>query len=208
MRGSRRVAAWLLVVSALALSLGPLFLRANGQPSTALAKPCWPEEALHGRDTLYGLLPCNDLRALAPVMQEKVGCVTSKMQASGRPVTPFETYRSKRRQAHLYSYGRTRPGPRVTNVKDPATGFHFWGIGVDLIHPRLKWDAPPSYWWHMGQFAEQCGLVAGTFWKSFPDHPHLNWAAWESASRRPAWVKRLQAEGKRDSLLLRLGAMR
>ena len=77
-----------------------------------------------------------------------------------------------------------------------------------MIHPKLLWSAPDSYWWHMGQFAEQCGLVAGAFWKKFRDAPHVNWAAWESASQRPAWVKRLQAEGKRDSLLLRLGATR
>lgn len=203
-----RLRAWILVASALMLAIAPLFLRAHAQPSTALAKPCWPEDKLVGRDTLFGLIPCNDIRALAPGMQRATRCVIAKMDSSGRPVMAFETFRSARRQALLYSYGRTRPGPIVTNVLDPSTGFHFWGIGADLIHPKLKWDAPRGYWQAMGHFAEACGLVAGAFWKALADFPHINWAAWESARQRSPLIRRLQAERKYDSLLIAVGAAR
>ncbi len=202
----RQLSAWLIVLGAFSCATPPML--AHAQPSTSLPKPCWPEEKLVGRDTAFAAVPCDRIEALAPVMREKVQCIVTKMERSGRPVKVYETYRSRMRQRELWNRGRTKPGVIVTNVKDPATGFHYWGIGADLIHPTLLWDAPGSWWWHLGQFSEQCGLVAGAFWKRFPDRPHVNWAAWESASQRPAWVRRLQAQGKRDSLLIRLGAMR
>lgn len=202
----KRLRWGLLLVAAFVLAFAPLL--AHAQPSTALPKPCWPEQLLVGRDTAFAAVPCDRLEALAPVMREKGQCVIDKMHKSGRPVKPYETYRSRLRQEDLYRRGRTVPGLIVTNVKDPSTGFHFWGLAIDFVHPTKLWNMPRDYWWHLGQFAEQCGLVAGAFWKRLPDQPHVNWAAWESAAQRPAWVKRLQAEGKRDSLLLRLGATR
>ncbi len=176
------------------------------QPSTALPKPCWPEEALHGRDTAFASFPCNSLDVLPVGVRRQVDCTLDKMRAGGWSPRVFETYRSDRRQRYLYSYGRTRPGAKVTNVATAQTGFHYWTLGADVIDAKKLWNANPKFWYWLGQHAESCGLVAGAFWKSFPDRPHVQFAAWESASKRPAWVRRLQAEGKRDSLLLRLGA--
>jgi hypothetical protein len=177
------------------------------QPSSALPKPCWPEERLVGRDTAYASFPCNSLAVLPPGMRRQVDCTLNRMRAGGWSPRVFETYRSDRRQRYLYSYGRTRPGAKVTNVATAQTGFHYWTLGADVIDARKLWAASPQFWYWLGQHANACGLVAGAFWKSFPDRPHIQYAAWESASQRPAWVRRLQAEGKRDSLLLRLGAM-
>jgi hypothetical protein len=188
------------------LALAPLTLPA--QPSTTLPKPCWPEEALRGRDTAYASFPCNSLEVLPVGVRRQVDCTLAKMQAGGWSATVFETYRSDRRQRYLYSYGRTRPGAKVTNVATAQTGFHYWTLGADVIDAKKHWKASPKFWYWLGQHAESCGLVAGAFWKSFPDQPHIQFAAWESAARRPDWVKRLQSEGKRDSLLLRLGATR
>lgn len=185
-----------------AMSLVALPLVVSAQPPT----PCTPRAQLTGRDTLLVILPCNSLDVLPVGMRTQVDCTLAKMKAGGFDAAVFETYRSDERQRFLYSYGRTRPGPRVTNVATAATGLHYWTLAVDVIDRRKHWDASPKFWHWLGQHAESCGLIAGAFWRSFPDQPHLQYAAWESASQRPAWAKRLQSEGKRDSLLLRLGA--
>jgi hypothetical protein len=102
----------------------------------------------------------------------------------------------------------------VTRLTHPSTSGRYHclhGIAeraADVIDAKKLWNANPQFWYWLGQHAESCGLVAGAFWKRLPDQPHIQFAAWESASQRPAWVKRLQAEGKRDSLLHRLGATR
>lgn len=168
--------------------------------------PCTPRAQLHGRDTLLAILPCKSLDVLPPGMRAQVDCTLGKMKAGGWNATVFETFRSDERQRFLYSYGRTRPGRKVTNVATAATGLHYWTLAVDVVDAKKAWNASPRFWHWLGIHAESCGLVAGAFWKSFPDQPHIQFAAWESASKRPAWVRRLQAEGKRDSLLLRLGA--
>lgn len=203
----RRIAWGLLIVAALAFALAPLAI-ASAQPSTALAKPCWPEEALHGRDTAYAAMPCASLDVLPVGVRVQVDCTLEKMRAGGWSPRVYETYRSDRRQRYLYSYGRTRPGAKVTNVATAQTGFHYWTLGADIIDAKRLWNASPQFWYWLGQHAESCGLVAGAFWKSFPDRPHVQFAAWESAAKRPVWVRELQATGQRDELLRRLGAAR
>lgn len=203
----RRLGWFVLILAAFAFALAPLGI-IGAQPSTALAKPCWPEEKLVGRDTAYASFPCNDLRVLPVGVRAQVECVLAKMQAGGWNPRVYETYRSDRRQRYLYSFGRTRPGARVTNVATAQTGFHYWTLGADIIDAAKLWDAPERFWYWLGQHAESCGMVAGAFWKSFPDRPHVQFAAWESASKRPQWVRDLQAAGKRDELLERLGAAR
>jgi hypothetical protein len=213
----RKIATWLLVVGALALGLAPVLARANGQapavvtvggnPFTALPKPCWPEALLIGRDTAYAAFPCASLEVLPLGMRRQVECTLDRLRTGGWDPLVYETYRSARRVAHLYSFGRTRPGPRVTNASNPLVAPHYWTLSVDIIDRKKLWNNPRFFYW-LGQHYEACGLVAGAFWKSFPDAPHGQFAAIESMSRAPAWAKRLMAEGKRDSLLLRLGATR
>ena len=153
------------------------------------------------------LLPCRSLDVLPPGMRAQVDCTLAKMKAGGWDATVFETFRSDERQRFLYSYGRTRPGPKVTNVATAQTGLHYWTLAVDVIDRTKHWNPNPKFWYWLGQHAESCGLVAGAFWARFPDRPHLQFAAWESAAKRPAWAKQLQAAGQREALLRRLGAM-
>lgn len=141
-------------------------------------------------------------------MRRQVECTLEKMRAGNWAPVIYETYRSDRRQRYLYAQGRTRPGVIVTNVATASTGYHYWTLGADIIDSTRQWSAPPQFWYWLGQHAESCGLVAGAFWKTLPDKPHVQFAAWESASKRPDWIRRLQREGKRDSLLRRLGATR
>lgn len=189
----------------------PVVIDSAGRPSSAnpyahLPKGCWPEHLLEGRDTAWAFTPCNALEVLPIGMRVQVECTLDRLRKGGWDPLVFETYRSDRRQQFLYSYGRTRPGKRVTNVATARTGFHHWGWAVDIIHRTRHWNHPRFFHW-VGQHAEACGLVAGAFWKSFPDFPHVQFAAIESMSRAPTWAKRLMAENKRDSLWLIAGAM-
>ena len=201
----RRVLIGLCIAGACAIALAPMLSQA--QPSTALAKPCWPEDSLRGRDTAFAAFPCNDLRALPIGMQAGVNCTLNKLRAGGWDPLVFETWRSARRVAYLYSFGRTRPGRKVTNASNPLNAPHYWGYGVDIIHRTRKWDHPRFFYW-VGQHAESCGLVAGVFWKSFPDAPHVQFAMYESERQRPPTIARLMREGKRDSVWLLSGAVR
>lgn len=184
---------------------------AEAQPAThtpagrPLPKQCWPEELLRGRDTAFAAIPCASLDVLPVGMRRQVDCVTARLTAGGWKWRVYETYRSDRRQRYLYSYGRTRPGAKVTNVSSATNGFHHWGLGLDIIHAERLWNHPRFFYW-LGQHYEACGLVAGAFWKRFPDAPHGQFAAVESMSRAPAWMKDYMARRQRDSLLLRLGA--
>lgn len=180
---------------------------AQGNPLHPLPKACWPEALLVGRDTNYAALPCASLDVLPIGMRVQVECTLERLRRGGWSPRVFETVRSDRRQRYLYSYGRTRPGKKVTNVATAATGFHHWGLAVDVIDAKKQWSNPRFFQW-LAQHAEACGLVAGAFWKSFPDAPHIQFAAIESMSRAPAWVRRYQREGQRDSLWARLGAGR
>lgn len=190
---------------ALVLAVAPAVVSA--QPSTALPKPCWPEEALKGRDTAYASFPCADKRVYPPGVLAQVECVEARLTKGGWDYRIYETYRSNRRQRWLYAQGRTRPGPRVTNVSSAELGKHHWGLGIDIIHRTKLWNHPRFFHW-LGQHYEACGLVAGAFWKRFPDQPHGEFAAWESASKRPDWARRYMLRGDRDSLWLRLGVTR
>lgn len=184
------------VLAALCLASFPL---AAQKPT-----PCTPRSALTGRDTLLALLPCNSLAVLPPGMRAQVDCTMDKLKAGGWDAIVYETYRSDERQRFLYSYGRTRPGPKVTNAKDASTTVHHYRLAVDIIHRTRGWDHPRFFKW-VGIHAESCGLVAGAFWKRFPDQPHAQFGAWDGAP--PAWARALVKDSV-GIVWLRVGATR
>lgn len=199
----RRFGLWAAIAAALTLALAPVAVRAQAP----LPKACWDEHLLHGRDTAYAAFPCASLDVLPVGVRKQVECTLDRLKAGGWDAQVYETKRSARRVAYLYSFGRTRPGRKVTNASKPSVAPHYWTLSVDIIHRTRKWDHPKFFYW-LGQHYEACGLVAGAFWESFPDAPHGQFAAIESFARAPVWAKRLMAEGKRDSLLIQLGATR
>lgn len=196
------------VITPVAAAPTPMVVTAYGNPLTALPKACWPDHLLTGADTVWRFAVCRSLDVLPIGMRVQLRCLDDRMVGGGwaRPL-PAETVRSLGRQGYLWEQGRGRPGPIVTNVRDARLGFHHWGLAVDLIHPTRYWDHPRWFHW-LAIHAEACGLVAGAFWKSFPDRPHIQFAAIESMSRAPPHIRRLLANGDRESLWLVLGASR
>lgn len=165
---------------------------------------CTPRSALTGRDTLLALLPCNSLSVLPPGMRAQVECTLGRLKAGGWDPMVFETYRSDERQKYLYSYGRTRPGSKVTNAKDAITTVHHYRLAVDIIHRTKGWDHPKFFHW-LGIHAESCGLVSGAFWRKFPDRPHAQFGAWDGAP--PAWARALVKDSV-GIVWMRVGATR
>jgi D-alanyl-D-alanine carboxypeptidase len=166
-----------------------------GNPLAApLPKACWPKALLKGRDTAFAYLPCSSLDILEPHFRKQVECTLARLKKGGWQPKVFETYRSDARQTALYSYGRTRPGARVTNAKNAITTVHHYGLAVDMIHATKGWNHPKFFYWQ-GQHAEACGLVSGAFWRTMADPPHLQTGAWQGSP--PTWARKLLAK---DSL--------
>lgn len=159
--------------------------------SPALPKPCWPAHLLKGRDTAWRYVPCRSLDVLHPVVRKKIECMLARQRKGGWQPLVQETRRSQELQSAYYAKGRTLPGPRVTNVKTVANGFHGFGLGADVISATKGWSDPKFFYWQ-AQHAEACGLVAGYFWKSFSDPPHIQYAGWGNSP--PLWARRLLAD--------------
>lgn len=87
----------------------------------------------------------------------------------------FETLRSNERQRFLYGQGRDYAGKIVTKAYDAAWSWHGYGAAIDIIHPRLMWDAPEIWWETLAQDAELFKLFPGRRFKSIPDSPHIQW---------------------------------
>ncbi len=106
----------------------------------------------------------------------------------------FETYRSQARQEWLYAQGRTRPGPRVTNLH--TAGRHGMALAADIVwydrRDRPHWDGEAALWARLGHAARAHGLVWGGDWRSPHDPPHIQPSAAQFAEWREkanAWLQ-------------------
>jgi hypothetical protein len=85
----------------------------------------------------------------------------------------FEGYRTPERQRYLYSKGRTRPGPRVSNAK-PWQSLHQYGVAGDFVlylDGGWSWSTSGIHgrWWdRLHELGTQVGLRPLTWEK-----PHL-----------------------------------
>lgn len=200
----KRVVAWLLIVGALGLSLAPVLARpqvpmvthapvvVRATPlSAALPKACWPASLLTGKDTAWLYVPCRSLEVLAPGFRIGLECTLDRMRRGKWQPLVQETLRSDALQRRYYAKGRTAPGPRVTNARDVIATVHGYGLGADVISAVHGWKSPRFFYW-LGQHGETCGLVAGAFWKKFPDGPHVQTGAWDGAP--PPWARALHGD--------------
>jgi peptidoglycan LD-endopeptidase CwlK len=87
------------------------------------------------------------------------------------------TYRSVEEQAALYAQGRTKPGPRVTNldgVTHKSNHNYTPARALDvcvLVQGKVSWD--PAQYAPLGELAKRYGLVWGGAWQTLKDYPHL-----------------------------------
>lgn len=95
--------------------------------------------------------------------------------------------RTMAEQSVLYSQGRMTPGNIVT--KAPAgSSAHNFGLAADLASLKpgtqdIDWSDSYTGWLQMANLATEMGLVAGMFFKSITDRPHVESADWRTVQR-------------------------
>lgn len=117
----------------------------------------------------------NDLTFLAPRFAVAVKMAVAECKALGIEAMVYETYRTKALAEAYYAKGRTTPGKIVTHAKDNVHSWHGFGLAVDVIHARKRWDAPDEWWRKMAGIFKRHGCHWGGDWQTFKDLPHLQW---------------------------------
>lgn len=149
-------------------------------------------------------VPCDtSIGGLAPRF---LAAVMRVLQAVPEAVI-VETCRTEARQAYLYGFGRFYDDGRgvVTRAESARSGWHFYGLAVDVVHRTLRWDAPPAWWRRVGDAARKEGLAWGGDWPQFPDSPHIQWGA--PMRRSPSDEARaLYAQGGKAAVWRAVGA--
>ena len=93
----------------------------------------------------------------------------------------FELFRTNKRQQHIYGFGREYDEvypPRIrTKAYDASFSWHGYGLAIDIVHPKLLWNADEAWWEQLAKDYEQVGLFSGRRFKSIKDSPHAQWYA-------------------------------
>lgn len=111
-----------------------------------------------------------------PPFLEKCEYMIQELSAQGKHFYAISGYRSKKEQADLYAQGRTKPGPKVTNVTNSA---HMYGIAIDfcadadITRAGLQPDWNAKSYEPLVAAAQDLDLEAGGAWTKFKDWPHI-----------------------------------
>lgn len=124
------------------------------------------------------LLKRVDWGYIYPPFRDACFGLAARCQAKGVDYYAISGYRSFPEQAKLYFQGRTKPGPKVTNAR-PGQSAHNYGLAVDWCKDadRTKeglqpdWDLPDYRL--LADEAEDMGLEAAYYWKTFKEGPHV-----------------------------------
>jgi peptidoglycan L-alanyl-D-glutamate endopeptidase CwlK len=117
---------------------------------------------------------CDDLDELHPKLKELALKLLDEAKRQGLNAKVIDTFRSAKRQDHLYAQGRTRVGNIVTNAtgKDMSS-YHNWRLAFDCIQnvPGKEYDA--TFLAKLGKIGQSIGLEWGGGWSGFKDAPHF-----------------------------------
>lgn len=109
-----------------------------------------------------------------PDFARRVRLIVERLAVRGFQVEITQTLRTFAEQDALYSQGRTRKGPKVTNAKG-GQSLHNYGIAADfalMVGGRYTWPDPHPVWQAIAEEAVKVGLEAGANWPK-PDKPHV-----------------------------------
>ncbi len=115
-----------------------------------------------------------NIATLEPVAQTSARRWLLACLEAGLPVKIISGHRSYAEQDALYAQGRTKPGPKVTNVRGGYSNHNFgiaWDFGV--FGPKGEYITDGPEYTKAGKIAEAQGLEWGGSWKSFVDRPHI-----------------------------------
>lgn len=146
------------------------------------------------------------LQHLAPKMREKVIAVLEDMREQGLDPFVAETIRTPERVAYLHGFGRLYDDGRgrVTEVRDPLTGMHPYGLAVDIWSVSKLWKASETFWDALAGAARKHGLEAGADWKR-RDRPHIQWRLPDTSTPTPR-MRQLKQNGGNEAVWRHVGA--
>ena len=145
--------------------------------------------------------PITSLDGLAP----KFRAAVERVLAANDQRVISESLRTIERQAWLYGFGREwDDGRGIVTHASGTTGWHPYGLAVDIIHRKKGWDAPMDFWEALGADAEREGLVWGGRWK-MRDLPHVQFGA-PMRTTPSAQAAHLAADGGLVALWRAVGA--
>ena len=124
----------------------------------------------------------NDLH---PIFRPKTYEFENAAKAAGLDVLIYCTLRTNAEQDELYTHGRTKPGPIVTNARGGQSA-HNYGLafdGVPMVHGKPMWDESHPSWDLYGQVASAVGLEwAGNWVGKLREKPHIQLPDWKQAA--------------------------
>lgn len=95
--------------------------------------------------------------------------------------------RTMAEQRTIYAQGRTSPGKVVSNAK-PGQSAHNFGLAVDCWPLDSKggfdWGASDANFRTLADIAVKMGLVAGYYFKSIHDAPHIEDPLWRTEQKK------------------------
>src|SRR5262249_22134008 len=114
-----------------------------------------------------------NIQMLLPAAQRKAREFMKAVTGAGMTVKIISATRTFAEQNELFSRGRTKPGPKVTNARGGQSNHNFgaaWDIGV---FKNGAYEPESPLYKKVGAIGKSLGLEWGGDWKSFPDEPHF-----------------------------------
>lgn len=103
----------------------------------------------------------SDLNQLTPDTKKLALEFLSRCEEEGLAVKIVETYRTQKRQDHLYAQGRNTDGPRVTWTKNSV---HTRRRAFDIVKAGEDPYGDEEFFEKCAKIGEEVGLEAGHYW--------------------------------------------
>ena len=119
------------------------------------------------------MIKSRDINDLHPNLQKLCRQFIDECKEKGIDIIITSTYRDFECQQWLYSQGRTRPGPKITNAR-PRESWHNFQLAFDfcpIVHGKADWQNRKTFEM-CGPIAESIGLQWAGRWKHFPELAH------------------------------------
>ncbi len=122
------------------------------------------------------LVPDRNLDHLAPKFAAAVRAALADCTAAGLEAMVYEAYRSQELQSRYYARGRTVVPPRrtVTNAPTNDRSWHGYGLAVDVIHARDRWEPRRGWFEEVAAIFVNHQCKWGGDWQ-MQDLPHFQW---------------------------------
>lgn len=143
---------------------------------------------------------------LAPLFRASLTAALAECNAAELDAIAYETLRSDELQRMYYARGRTEIPPHytVTNARTAKFGWHFFGLGADIISRSRRWNVTDEWRKSVNAIMRSHGLKCGADWPH-PDMPHVQWGKCRRSPSNEA--RALYAQGGLAAVWRAVGAV-